>query len=98
MEVCVVAKSIAEWLKEGEELYAAALKDYQHVELQIQELEKKLAAKQEEVNQIGQIIGKPLVEGNRRLTAQLVDDRGPNSVPNSPATIARALAGRNLNR
>jgi hypothetical protein len=32
------------------------------------------------------------------LTAQLIDDHGPLSVPNSSSTIARALSGRNLNR
>jgi hypothetical protein len=50
------------------------------------------------VNQIAQVIGKPLVEGSRRVTAQLVDDHGPLSVPNSSTTIARALSGRNINR
>ncbi len=98
LEVNTVAKSIAEWIAEGEDLYAASLREYQQIELELQEMEKKLSAKQDEVNQIAQIIGKPLVEGNRRLTAQLIDDHGPNSVPNSPATIARALAGRNLTR
>ncbi len=93
-----MAKSIAEWISEGEELYAASLKEYEEVSAQIQEMEVKLMQKQEEVNQIAQIIGKPLVEGNRRLTAQLVDEHGPKSVPNSPSTIARALTGRNLNR
>jgi hypothetical protein len=97
-EVNVVAKSIAEWIAEGEELYAASLAEYQQIETELQEMERKLAVKQDEVNQIAQIIGKPPIEGNRRLTAQLIDDHGPNSVPNSPATIARALAGRNLNR
>jgi uncharacterized heparinase superfamily protein len=90
----VVAKTIAEWIQEGETLYAAALDEYERIDNELRELEKKLANKQEEVNQIAQVIGKPMVEGNRRLTAQLVD----NAVPNSPATIARALAGRNLNR
>jgi hypothetical protein len=98
LEVSTVAKSIAEWIAEGESLYAASLDEYMQLEKEIQEMEKKLSAKQDEVNQIAQIIGKPLVEGNRRLTAQLIDDHGPNSVPNSPATIARALAGRNLTR
>jgi hypothetical protein len=93
-----VAKSIAEWVREGEELYALALNEYEEIDGRLQELERLLMQKQEEVNQIAQLIGKPLVEGNRRLTAQLVDDRGPMSVPNSPSTIARALTGRNLNR
>jgi hypothetical protein len=93
-----VAKSIAEWMQEGEALYLAALKEYEEMDAQLRELEKQLAQKQDEVNQIAQVIGKPLVEGNRRLTAQLVDDHGPLSVPNSSSTIARALTGRNLNR
>jgi hypothetical protein len=93
-----VAKSIAEWMREGEELYAAAFKEYEEIDSRLQELEKLIMQKQEEVNQIAQVIGKPLVEGNRRLAAQLVDDHGPMSVPNSPSTIARALTGRNLNR
>ena len=93
-----VAKSIQDWMREGEELYAASLRDYQSIEAQLTELEQRLASKQQEVNQIAQIIGKPMVEGNRRLAAQLVEDHGPHSVPNSPATIARALAGRQLNR
>jgi hypothetical protein len=94
----LVAKTIADWIREGEELYLAALKDYEEFEAKLREMEKQLAQKQEEVNQIAQVIGKPLVEGNRRLTAQLVDDHGPLSVPNSSSTIARALTGRNLNR
>jgi hypothetical protein len=93
-----VAKTIAEWMKEGEELYQAALKEYEELDARLQEIEKQLAQKQDEVNQIAQVIGKPLVEGNRRLTAQLIDDHGPLSVPNSSSTIARALSGRNLSR
>jgi hypothetical protein len=97
MEV-VVPKSIAEWIREGEVIYETALKEFQDLDAQVQELEKRLTQKQDEVNQIAQVIGKPLVEGNRRLTAQLVDDHGPLSVPNSSTTIARALSGRNINR
>lgn len=91
-------KSIQDWMREGEELYSTATQEYQAIEAQLSELEAQLAAKQMEVNQIAQIIGKPPVEGNRRLTAQLVEDHGPHSIPNSPATIARALSGRGLNR
>ncbi len=97
MEV-VVAKSIAEWIREGEVLYETTLKEYEEMDARLQQLEKQLSQKQDEVNQIAQVIGKPLVEGNRRLTAQLVDDHGPLSVPNSSTTIARALSGRNINR
>jgi hypothetical protein len=97
MEV-LVAKSIAEWMREGEALYVAALKEFEDMDVQLQQLEKQLSQKQDEVNQIAQVIGKPLVEGNRRLSAQLVDDHGPLSVPTSSTTIARALSGRNISR
>jgi hypothetical protein len=97
MEV-LVAKSIAEWMREGEMLYLSALKEFEEMDAQLQQLEKQLAQKQDEVNQIAQVIGKPHVEGNRRLSAQLVDDHGPLSVPTSSTTIARALSGRNINR
>jgi hypothetical protein len=97
-EVPAVTKSFKDWISEGENLYNAALKEYQSIEQQLDDLEAKLAAKKAEVNQIAQVIGKPPVETNRRLTAQLVEEHGPNSVPNSPATIARALTGRGLGR
>jgi hypothetical protein len=93
-----VTKSLNDWLQEGESLYDAALAEYQQLEAQLDELEARLAAKRAEVNQIAQVVGKPAIENNRRLTAQLVDDTGPQSVPNSPATIARALTGRQLSR
>ena len=93
-----MTKSLQDWLQEGEALYAAAVAEYRSIESQLDELEGRLAAKREEINQIAQVVGKPPVESTRRLTAELVDDHGPNSVPNSPATIARALTGRGLGR
>ena len=93
-----MTKSLQDWLQEGESLYNAALEEYRAIEAQLDELESRLMAKREEVNQIAQVVGKPPVESSRRLTAQLVDDHGPNSVPNSPAPIARALTGRGLGR
>jgi DNA primase len=93
-----VSKSLSEWLNEGEHLYNQALKEYQAIEAQLDELEQRLIAKKAEVNQIAQVIGKPPVEGNRRLSAQLVEDHGPASIPHSQATIARALTGRALGR
>ena len=91
-------KSIEDWIKEGDTLYSAAMDEYRQLESQLEDLEQRLAAKQSEVNRIAQIIGKPPLEQNRRLTAQLVTESGPSSVPNSPATIARALTGRGLGR
>ena len=93
-----VTKSLNDWLAEGEAIYDAALAEYQQLEAQLDELESRLAAKRAEVNQIAQVVGKPPIENSQRLTAQLVDDTGPQSVPNSPATIARALTGRQLGR
>ncbi len=89
-------KSFRDWLSEGERIYSGALNEYQTLEMQIEELEQRLAAKKAEVNQIAHVIGKPPVEGNRRLTAQLVDGE-PQNVNVAPAgNIARALSGRGL--
>jgi hypothetical protein len=93
-----MAKSIQEWISEGEELHAAAVKDLQELESQIAELEQRRTAKVAEVNQIAGIIGKPLAEGPRRVTAHVVDDHVPNIAGGSSATIARALAGKGLAR
>jgi hypothetical protein len=91
-----VQKSFRDWLSEGERLYSTALSEYQGLETQIDELEQRLAAKKSEVNQIAHVIGKPPVEGNRRLTAQLVEGDTHN-VNTAPAgNIARALSGRGL--
>lgn len=93
-----MSKSLSEWLQEGEHLYNQALKEFQAIEAQLDELEQRLTAKKAEVNQIASVIGKPPVEGNRRLSAQLVEEHGPQSIPHSQATIARALTGRALGR
>ena len=84
-----MTKSLQDWLSEGESLYNAALAEYRALEAQLDELEARLTAKRAEVNQIAQVVGKPPVEPTRKFTAELVDEHGPNSVPNSPATIAR---------
>ena len=96
----VVANSFQEWLQQGENLYNSAIREYHDIEHQLGELEARLVEKQNEVNQIAQVIGKPLVEGSRRLSAQLVTtdiveahaDRPPT--PGSNANIARALTGK----
>lgn len=66
-----VSPNLQNWISQGEQLYAAALNEFRALEAQLDELEQKLAAKQADVNQIAQIIGKPGVEGTRRLSAQL---------------------------
>jgi hypothetical protein len=95
-----VASAFQEWLQQGEHLYNTSLREYHDIERQLAELEARLADKQNEVNQIAQIIGRPLIEGNRRLTAQLVStteivethERVPS--PGANANIARALTGK----
>ena len=59
------AANFQDWLKQGESLYQAALKEFHDYESQLAELESRLAAKQAEVNQIAQMIGKPAVESTR---------------------------------
>ena len=96
-----MANSLQEWLQQGEALYGAALKEFHAMEAQLDDLEARLAAKQAEVNQIAQVIGKPPVEGTRRLSTQLATaadiidmpgERGPSAGSN--ASIARALTGK----
>ena len=95
-----MANSFQEWLQQGEQLYNSAMREYHDIEQQLGELEARLVEKQNEVNQIAQVIGKPMVEGSRRLSAQLVAteivdlpaERAP--APGSNANIARALTGK----
>ena len=94
-----MASSFQEWLQQGEQLYNTALREYHDIERQLADLEARLVEKQNEVNQVAQIIGKPLVEGNRRLSAQLVSAElleAPERMPTqgSTANIARALTGK----
>ena len=94
-----MALSFQEWLQQGEHLYSTAMREYHDIERQLGELETRLVEKQNEVNQIAQMIGKPPVEGNRRLTAQLVTTEiveAPERTPTPGANqnIARALTGK----
>jgi cell division septum initiation protein DivIVA len=95
--------SFQQWLQHGEMLYQSALQEHHALEAQLDELERRLAAKQTELNQIAQMMAKPPVEGTRRVTAQLVTppvseeaDRMATSGANNStsATIARALTGK----
>lgn len=89
-------KSFKDWMAEGDALYQQALKEFQDLEQQLHELEQRLAIKKDELNQIAAVIGKPPVESSRRPQVELIDNHGVGSVPNTPATIARALTGRGL--
>src|SRR5918996_693052 len=73
LETTAVLKTLNEWLQEGEQLYDAALGDYRNLETQLEELEQRLAAKLNEVNQIAQMMGKPPVEPAKRLTAEIIE-------------------------
>ena len=92
-----MTKSIKDWLQEGEAMYGQAIDEFRSLEAQMEELENKLVAKQDEVNQLAAIIGKPPVEVNtRRPSVQIVEGHTPGSIPASRSTIAKALTGRGL--
>ena len=103
------AANFQDWLKQGESLYQAALKEFHDYEAQLSELESRLVAKQAEVNQIAQVIGKPIVESTRSGAAavtggQLATTSGGVDIIDAPtdrvppagsnASIARALTGK----
>ena len=94
-----MTKSFRDWLSEGESIYSAALHEFQALEAQIESLEQQLTTKKAELNQIAHVIGKPPVEGTRRLSAQLLEAEHAASAAASaiPAgNMARALSGRGL--
>src|SRR5690242_13763263 len=66
------AMGFQQWLQQGETLYQNALKEFHHIESQLEELDARLAAKLTELNQIASILGKAPIESTRRLSAQLV--------------------------
>jgi chromosome segregation ATPase len=59
-----VVKSFRDWMKEGEELYSVALREYQTLQSQLEQLETQLSAKKEELNQIAQVVGKPQLDSD----------------------------------
>ena len=94
-----MGKSLREWLTEGEELYNSAMREYQAIEAQLEHFEAQLAAKREELNHIGQVIGKaPITDttARRAPSVQIIDSHTPGSIPASRHTIAKALTGRGL--
>lgn len=74
-------KSLQQWLAQGDALYMGLLKECQAIEAQIVELENRLVAKQAEVNQVARVIGKPPIEANHRLSAQLITAYTPDLPP-----------------
>lgn len=92
-----MAKSLNEWLSEGESIYSALLEEYQRSEAQIAELQSRLSAMIEDVNQIAEVIGKPTIVRPTRQVELVEGSPGPSSSGAAPtpssANIARALTG-----
>ncbi len=81
------ARIVQQWLAQGEAIYTGLVKECQSLEVQLEELEARLAAKYAEVNQVAHVIGKPTLEGNRRLSAQLVTSYAQESAPPTRSPI-----------
>ena len=64
-------KTFRDWMTEGEELYSAAMREYEQLQSQLQTLQSQLAAKKEEVNQIAVVIGKPPVDNDELARIEL---------------------------
>jgi hypothetical protein len=94
-EAAVSAKSIKDWLAEGELLYNQALAEYQSLRAQLEQLERTLAVKNTELNQMASVIGRPPAESGRRLSAELVE---AETIPSVAGSVTRALTGRGLGR
>ncbi len=87
-------KSFRDWLSEGENIYTSALGEFHALEEQLATLEQQLSSKKDEVNQIAQVIGKPAVDGVRKLSAELVDAAHLATGALPVGNVARALTGR----
>jgi len=92
-----VNRNFKDWIAEGDVMYQNALSEYRELESQIDELERKLILKRDEVNEIARVVGKESLDNGKKLSAEIVDRGHVNSVPNSANTIARAITGR-INR
>jgi hypothetical protein len=98
--------SFQQWLQHGEVIYQNAMQEYHALQTQMEELERRLATKQTELNQISAILNKPPVETVRRapLTAAAAmaspapitdEGDGPAHGPgNNNDPISRTPAGR----
>ena len=84
--------SIQDWLAHGTELYDAAMSQYRALEDELEALEAQLNSKRAEVNQVAQLLGKPLAASYRRLSALAPDEeRSGDDASSSPI---RVMAGR----
>jgi len=96
-----VNRTFKDWIAEGDSLYQNALTEFRDLETQIEELERKLTVKREEVNEIARVVGKEQIDTTKRQAVEIVDrpanPNAPHQMPNSVSTIARAISGR-INR
>ena len=90
-----MTRSFRDWLAEGEAIYTAALTEYQDLEQQLAALEQSLAAKRADVDQIAKVIGKPALETNKRVTAEIIETPHVGGIVGN---MTRALTGRGLGR
>jgi hypothetical protein len=94
-----VSNPLNSWLSQGEQLYVNALNEFRALEAQLGDLEQKLVAKQQEVNQIAGIINKPTVEGARRLPGSLTPPpnliESPDLETRLPVPVSPQSSGSN---
>jgi hypothetical protein len=92
--------TLQQWLQQGELLHETALQEYRALESQLDDVQRRLAAKRSEVNQIAAMLGKANTDGNRQVTAQIItpqatlQDTDRVLAKGTTATIARALTGK----
>ena len=74
-----MAKSVTQWMSEGEEVYLGAVEEYRQIEEQLRELAAQWRFKKTEINRIAMFLGKaPMPEENGEEPAS------------SPASVAPA--------
>ena len=54
-----MAKSLADWLQEGDEVYQATVEEYRQLEEQLRELATRWRTKKAEIDKLAGILGKP---------------------------------------
>jgi hypothetical protein len=95
--------SFQQWLQQGETVYQNALQEHQAMQAQLEEIERRLAAKKAELNQIAAILNKPQLEPGRKAPAGppagtisfVIDNDGQaNNNGNSGEPITRPAPSR----
>ena len=91
--------SFQQWVAQGQSLYQATLAEYHELALQIKELQRRLALKQAELNQIARILEKQPaeVDGKPAPRPALPPPAPPGAaeeIASPPETLARSLVSR----